>query len=362
LGLETKARCRHQVNIAFATDYLCRSLLRKIRAFTELEGHGGPIAMRWVGIDEAGYGPNLGPLVMTAVVAEGPDDRPPDIWGDLPDSVSRAGGPPDGLWVDDSKKIYRAGQGLDRLETASLSALASAGCAVPESLAALLGALEAGSADEVELTIWLDGQADPVVPRADTRPMLEQTLAKRPFEGAPWRIVAVRSVVLGPARFNEAMGLNGSKAKAHFSAFRHLLVGLWEQAGDGVVTHVRADKHGGRHFYLEPLYDAIPDAWIDRGAEGPDASHYTVRQGGRRLELCLQPRADSEDGLVALASIVSKTVRELWMHVFNAYWLARIPELRPTAGYPGDSGRFREAIEPHCRACGLEPDVWWRAK
>ena len=26
--------------------------------------------MRWVGIDEAGYGPNLGPLVMTAVVAE----------------------------------------------------------------------------------------------------------------------------------------------------------------------------------------------------------------------------------------------------------------------------------------------------
>ena len=25
--------------------------------------------MRWVGIDEAGYGPNLGPMVMTAVIA-----------------------------------------------------------------------------------------------------------------------------------------------------------------------------------------------------------------------------------------------------------------------------------------------------
>ena len=48
--------------------------------------------------------------------------------------------------------------------------------------------------------------------------------------------------------------------------------------------------------------------------------------------------------------------------VFNAHWLARIPGLRPTAGYPGDSARFREAIEPACRARGLEPDSWWRVK
>jgi hypothetical protein len=318
--------------------------------------------MRWVGIDEAGYGPNLGPLVMTAVMAEGPDDRPPDIWGDCPDTVSRAGGPPEGLWVDDSKKIYRAGQGLDRLETACLAALAAGARSVPETLSKLLDALEAGNGDEVELTTWLDGKDDPIVPRTETQPMVEQAIARRPFEGAPWRIVAVRTVIFGPARFNAAMGSNGSKAKAHFSAFTHLLVGLWEQAADGMVTHVRADKHGGRHFYLEPLYRALPDAWIDRGEEGPDSSRYTVREGRRRLELCLQPRADGDDGLVALASMVSKNVRELWMAVFNAYWTERIPELRPTAGYPGDSARFREAIEPHCRACGFESERWWRAK
>ena len=72
---------------------------------------------RWVGIDEAGYGPNLGPLVMTAVIAIAPDDRPPDLWADLASTVARAGGDPDKLWVDDSKKLYRPGLGRERLDT-----------------------------------------------------------------------------------------------------------------------------------------------------------------------------------------------------------------------------------------------------
>ena len=63
--------------------------------------------MPWiVGIDEAGYGPNLGPLVMTAVVAEAPDERPPDLWNDLSATVCRAGGDAQRLWVDDSKAIW----------------------------------------------------------------------------------------------------------------------------------------------------------------------------------------------------------------------------------------------------------------
>jgi hypothetical protein len=323
------------------------------------------VPTRWVGIDEAGYGPNLGPLVMTAVVAESADDRPPDVWADLPATVCRAGGEADRLWVDDSKALYRAGVGRDRLDAACLAALAaaSAGGEVPGTFGGLLDAIGAGTLDGAELSPWLD-DGDPLIPVASSRSRVEQARAIRPFEGAAWRVVAVRSVVVGPSRFNAGLGQHGSKARVHFSAFAGLLGPLWEGAPDGDVTHVRGDKHGGRHFYYEPLLGVFPDAWIDRGVEGPELSRYTVRDPARRrrLELSLLPRADSADGLVALASVVSKSVREHWMDAFNAHFASRLPGLRPTAGYPGDSARFRRAIEPLCAARGLDPGAWWRAR
>ena len=318
--------------------------------------------MRWVGIDEAGYGPNLGPLVMTAVVAEGPGDRTPDLWGDLPATVARAGGPSDALWVDDSKRIYRGGQGFRRLEAAALAAVAAAGQPVPGSLGDLLRTLGAGSLQEAELHHWLDEGADPPVPAPGTRDRVVATLGGRPLDGASWRIVAVRSEVVGPARFNAQLATVESKAAVHFAAFARLLGQLWEEASEGELTRVQADKHGGRHYYLGALGETLPGTWIDPGPEGPDLSRYTVRAGARRLELALRPRADADDGLVALASLVSKAVREWWMAAFNAHWGAQLPGLKPTAGYPGDAARFRTAIEPTCRARGLGPEVWWRAR
>ncbi len=315
--------------------------------------------MRWVGIDEAGYGPNLGPLVMTAVVAEAADRNRPtsgsieplDLWRDLADTVDRAGGDPARLWVDDSKAILRGGKGRDRLETACLAAVHAAGRGVPGSLASLLATLGAGTPEDAELLPWFDEQGWatrwPWGCRLDA---VWQRLGSRPLEpaGGTWRLVSIESVVVGPARFNAELGASGSKADVHFTAFARLLRQAWDRAGDGVPTLVTGDKHGGRHYYLEPLTRTFGDAWIDRGCEGPPASRYTIRAGTRRVELTLMPRADREHGLVALASIVSKAVRELWMDGFNAYWCARIPGLRPTAGYPVR----RLAVPPRDRSNG----------
>ncbi len=327
--------------------------------------------MRWIGIDEAGYGPNLGPLVMTAVVAEategcGPETaRTLDLWGELAATVDRAGGDPRRLWVDDSKAILRGGKGRDRLESASLAALHPAGRGIPGSLTELLESVLTGAAEEAELSPWFDtaGQSS-TWPWVVSRGAVEDLLSRRALEpaGGRWRLTAVEAVVVGPERFNVGLKASGSKADVHFAAFARLLHRAWERVADRTATFVTGDKHGGRHYYLEPLSRAFPDAWIDRGPERPEASRYTIRGDGRRLELTLIPRADRTDGLVALASIVSKAIRELWMDGFNAYWCARVPGLRPTAGYPVDAWRFRRAIERAAAMEGYDPNRWWRLK
>jgi len=331
--------------------------------------------VRWVGIDEAGYGPNLGPLVMTAVIAESRDaaeegrDRQerstPDLWRDLAATVDRGGGDAGRFWVDDSKVVLRGGHGRKRLEATCLALLDAVGRKLPQDQTELLHALGAGTPKAAELDRWLDASGAAVLwPPAALLQDLGSRLACKPLEPADrdWRITAVRSVVLGPERFNGRLATLGSKASVHFTAFGELLRHVWDLAADGRPTDVQGDKHGGRHYYLEPLVEAFPETWIDRGVEGPALSRYQIRDRGRSMSLSLSPRADGNNGLVALASIVSKTVREVWMDVFNAYWTVRVQGLLPTAGYPVDATRFRRAIEPIALAGGLDPDLWWRRK
>lgn len=314
--------------------------------------------VRWIGIDEAGYGPNLGPLVMSAVVAEGPGDRPPDPWADCAATISRAGQPGGRLWVDDSKQVTRARNGRDRLDDAALAVLDAAGQGAPTSLGGLLAALGAGTAADAELAAWLDG-ADPPFPRPG-RPAVKRP--EFPFAGAPWRIVAVRSAVVGAARFNAGLARLGSKASVHFETFAQLVRDVWDVHPFRSLTQIRADKHGGRNFYGDLLRQAFPEAAVEAGVEGPELSRYRVAEPGRVLEIELMPRADAASGLVALASQVSKSVREHAMDAFNAFWSARLPGLRPTAGYPVDAARFRREIEPTCLALGWPPSSWWRAR
>jgi ribonuclease HII len=74
-------------------------------------------------------------------------------------------------------------------------------------------------------------------------------------------------------------------------------------------------------------------------------------------------RVRSEQFLpAALASMIAKYLREVCMRPFNDFWCARVPGLRPTAGYPTDSHRFKAEISEMQVALGIDDRVLWRCR
>src|SRR6185295_9038799 len=83
-----------------------------------------------IGTDEAGYGPNLGPLVVTATLWRVPEGTTQEtLYDHLTEIVTAA--PRDGddprLWIADSKAVYSPAVGLARLELGVLAMLRACG-------------------------------------------------------------------------------------------------------------------------------------------------------------------------------------------------------------------------------------------
>jgi hypothetical protein len=86
--------------------------------------------------------------------------------------------------------------------------------------------------------------------------------------------------------------------------------------------------------------------------EHDEKSIYT--SGAIRIEFLV-----GADGLrleTALASMLAKYLREIAMGLFNAWWAARIPAIKPTAGYPQDASRFISEVN-EAGMMPADPDV-----
>ena len=82
-----------------------------------------------IGTDEAGYGPNLGPLTVTATAWEIPAEiNPASLWDELRKVITNAPARGDDrLFVADSKAVYSAGDDLENLEVPVLAFLRTLG-------------------------------------------------------------------------------------------------------------------------------------------------------------------------------------------------------------------------------------------
>ena len=321
--------------------------------------------MPWIiGIDEAGYGPNLGPLVMTSVACRVPEDLAgADLWQVLREAVRRAAEPDDGrLLVEDSKVVYSTARGLHALETGVLAALPPEPAAPDLSLARYLDGLAPAAVAELAGEPWYRGaSALPVAAESAGCGAAAARFADASRQGrVAWG--AVRSVVVCPPRFNGVLDRWGSKGAVLGEGLTELLRWNRDALAGGEALSFFVDKHGGRNTYAPMLQDALPDGVVLAQQEGLARSSYTVLGTGRDIRLTFQPRADAEHFCVALASMVSKYLREVLMLEFNRFWQGHVPGLKPTAGYPGDAARFFGAIRPAADRLGIAETALWRRK
>lgn len=309
-----------------------------------------------IGMDEAGYGPNLGPLVVgtTAWRFDGhPADT--DLWSALADVVTQKTPRKDDdrLHVADSKDVYNPSRGLRSLERTVLAFLSILGHE-PKTFSELHRIL---IRDEPENEPWFESNNVQLPVETDASEIADAAgRLSRCLESNCVQLEHVRCDVVLTRRFNSMVRDHDSKGIALSRTSIQLLRSIWDP-DQTERTRIIADKHGGRNRYDELLEEAVEDRMIFRLQEGRERSVYRVN----KTEIIF--RTNAEQHLpVALASMVSKYVREVSMQLFNMYWSEYVPGLKPTKGYPVDASRFRKDIAATAANLGLEEDTWWRSR
>jgi ribonuclease HII len=314
-----------------------------------------------IGTDEAGYGPNLGPLLISATEWRVPDEAADvDLYARLTHCVQKDATSNHYIPIADSKQLYKPGSGLLNLERGLFAALSVCNANVQRWRDAWQ-VLAPDSVDQLATVPWY-AKYDTLLPidldrerRAVDRPLLVEGL-----QTANVSLERIRAAAVFPGRFNELVERYDSKGSVLSLATLGLVRDALEQHDDAKVL-IQCDKHGGRNRYLAVLQTVFPDERVTIIRESRESSVYRWVTRDRQIEIRFVAKGESFLP-AALASMTAKYLRELAMQAFNAFWNQYLPDLKPTAGYPVDAKRFKNEIESVQRQLGIEDRILWRSR
>ena len=325
-----------------------------------------------IGADEAGYGPNLGPLVVAATVWQVPDGVAAEQMYDLlrnhvapAAGDSKADSTDDRLVIADSKTLYQPGGGWERLERGVLPALRVIDRGVSQ-WRRIWENLDSSADEYLDCTPWHE-RFDLPLPHflpPDEIDRVTDRLQAAANETSV-RLISLAARVVFPGPFNRLLHQLGNKAELLSITTLELVKELLAsppvaQLGESNFL-ITCDKHGGRGKYAGLLQHVFDEGWVDVRREGREESVYQLGPPNRRLEFRFLAKGERMLP-TALASMLAKYLRELAMLPFNQFWRGQVPGLAPTAGYPLDAKRFYQEISPVLRRLGIDKGLVWREK
>jgi ribonuclease HII len=303
-----------------------------------------------VGIDEAGFGPILGPLVVSASVFSLPRRLlNKDFWQVLRKSV---GGRPRHLagrvLIADSKKSFSKSLGIKHLQRTVLACLRCIG-QEPETLTELLSLVSADCLGRLSSYPWYKDAGDQQISANKADVAIAASVLRDDLASNKLKLLELKSYCLDVAHYNKMVSAVRNKASVLFTATCALINSAFDNyASDGM--HIIIDRQGGRVRYRRVLQRMFPDMQLKILKETPAASSYELLRGGKQMRLHFVVGADDRFLAVALASMLSKFLRQLLIGNINRYFAGFGAELKPTAGYWKDGLRFIEDLKqniPH---------------
>lgn len=293
-----------------------------------------------VGIDEAGFGPILGPLVVSSSTFSLPRHLvKADLWQILRKSVGNKRKHLAGrLLVADSKKAYSKSVGIKHLERTVLACLRYL-YKEPATLAELLMMLCPDLPERLESYPWYKGAGSYGISTDEADMAIASEVLKSNLASNGIELLTLRSCCLDVEYYNKMVSSVKNKASVLFTATSQLIKGAYDNFAGGELQIV-VDRQGGRVRYRRSLQRMFPDMELKILHESESASSYELKVSRKKMRLHFVVGADGRFLPVSLASMVSKYLRELLVASINRYFVGFGAGLRPTAGYWKDGQRF----------------------